>query len=118
MSNVDRSIAGREASVVVEWAPFQLAAGVVEATLLAASEAMQRDFLAHQPGFLRRELIRMSGEQWVDLVYWENEAAAKGVMDAVSSSPVCHAYFQLMVGADSADAGAGVLHGQRVRVYE
>lgn len=117
MSNIDRSAAEREESVVVEWAPFQLAAGVTEPTLLAASEVLQRDFLANQPGFLRRELIRLSAEHWVDLVYWENEAAAKGVMDAVSSSPVCQSYFQLMVGADSADPGAGVLHGHRVRVY-
>ena len=114
MSNIDRSTTE---PVIVEWAPFRLAEGVAEAALIAASEALQRDFLAHQPGFLRRELIRLDAERWADLVYWENEAAAKGVMNAVASSPACHSYFRLMVGADSANPGAGVLHGQRVRVY-
>lgn len=104
-------------TVVIEWAPFRLAAGVSEEVLLEASEALQRDFLRHQRGFLRRELLRGPDGEWVDLVHWSDQASADGVVEAVRTSPICHAYFHLMTGADAADPGAGVLHLHRVRVY-
>jgi hypothetical protein len=52
-----------EATYTIEWAPFTLAAGVNEATLLAASDVLQRDFLSKQPGFLHRELLKRSANQ-------------------------------------------------------
>lgn len=102
---------------VIEWAPFRLADGVSEAALLEASEALQREFLQHQPGFLRRELLRGTDGEWVDLVAWKDRQSADAVMDAVRTSGVCHAYFRLMAGGDTMDPGEGVLHVQRVRVY-
>jgi hypothetical protein len=104
--------------VVVEWAPFRLAAGIDDSTLLEASEAIQRDFLEHQPGFLRRELLRGADGGWVDLVFWQDEHSAAAAMSSAGSSPVCYTYFHLMEGGDSMDAGAGVLHLHRVRVYD
>ena len=103
---------------VVEWAPFRLAAGADEATLLAASETLQRDFLQHQPGFVRRELLRGADGEWADLVVWADERSAAVAMSSAEASPVCHAYFHLMEGGDSMDIGAGVRHLHRVRVYE
>ncbi len=104
--------------VVVEWAPFRLASGIDEAALLEASEALQRDFLQRQPGFLRRELLRGADGQWVDLVHWRDEPSASAAMRAAGSSPVCHTYFHLMEGGDNMDAGTGVLHLHRARAYE
>ena len=104
--------------VVVEWAPFRLAAGADEAALLAASEAVQRDFLQHQPGWLHRELLRGADGGWADLIFWKDEASATAAMSQAGSSPVCQTYFHLMEGGDSTDAGAGVLHLHRVRVYD
>lgn len=103
-------------ATVVEWAPFRTKPGVDEQTLLRASETLQRDFLASQPGFVGRELLQ-AGEQWVDLVYWRDEDAANAIMDKIASSPACQAYFHLMEGADAADPAAGVLHLRRVRSY-
>lgn len=105
------------AAGVVEWAPFRVKPGVDDNTLLAASEALQRDFLAHQPGFVRRELLRGAEGQWVDLVYWRDEDSAMAVMPAIANSAACQTYFHLMEGADAADPGAGVLHLHRVRSY-
>ena len=102
---------------VIEWAPFRLGQGVEEADLLAASEVLQREFLRHQPGFVRRELLRGADGQWVDLVVWRDEPSAKAVMDVIGSSAVCHAYFQLMAGGDNMDPASGVLHLHRVRAY-
>ena len=102
---------------IIEWAPFRLADGVTEAALLEASEALQREFLQHQPGFLRRELLRGTNDEWVDLVTWADRRSADAVLDAVRSSTVCQAYFRLMKGGDTMDPGDGLLHLQRVRVY-
>ena len=105
------------ATTVVEWAPFRVKPGVDDTVLLEASEALQRDFLAHQPGFIKRELLRGAEGQWVDLVYWRDEASAMAVIPAIADSAACQAYFHLMEGMDSADPAAGVLHLQRVRSY-
>ena len=102
---------------VVEWAPFRVRPGVTDEALLQASEALQREFLGRQPGFVQRELLRGAAGQWADVVYWRDQASADRVMEAVATSPVCQAYFHLMEGADPADAGAGVLHFQRMRSY-
>ena len=69
--------------MVIEWAPFTLKPGVTETALLAASEELQRDFLARQSGFLRRELMR-DGAQWTDLVYWDSRDALQQAMLAVA----------------------------------
>ena len=109
--------AATAARAVVEWAPFRVREGVSEAALLEASEALQRDFLAGQRGFVRRELLRGKDGQWVDLVYWENEETATAVIQAAAASPVCHAYFHLMEGGDGMDPGVGVSHLERIRAY-
>lgn len=99
----------RDGNVIVEWAPFELAEGVSEEALLAASDALQAGFLAKQPGFLRRELLRRCGRQWVDLVYWRDRTSVEAAMQAAGSSAACHAYFELMAGAEHAAPAAGVL---------
>lgn len=100
---------------VVEWAPFRPLPTTSEAALVEASEALQRDFLARQPGFVRRELLRGPDGQWADLVVWRDEASAKSVMQAAARSPVCLRYFHLMEGGDNMEADSGVLHFHQVR---
>jgi hypothetical protein len=102
---------------VVEWAPFRLVSGATEQALLAASESLQRDFLGRQRGFVRRELLRGADGQWVDLVHWEDEAAAHAVLAAAMESSVCAEYFKLMETPEGADLAASVLHLTRVRAY-
>ena len=108
---------GTENGVVVEWAPFRLAPGADEAALLEASDALQRDFLRQQPGFVRRDLLRAADGQWADLVVWKDEPSAMAAMSAAESSTVCSVYFRLIAGAEGHDVGAGVLHLHRVRAY-
>lgn len=104
-------------SAVIEWAPFTIGPGVSEEQLLEASEALQSEFLARQPGFVRRELLRGENREWCDLVYWEDAAAARAAVEQAASSGVCLRYFQLMEGADHADPGAGVRHLSLRRSY-
>jgi len=92
------------AEPVVEWAPFRLKAGVTPAVLLDASDAIQRNFLAPAPGFLRRELVA-DGSRYVDIVWWRDRASLDQAMAAVAASPACSAYFALMdMNADGAAA--------------
>jgi hypothetical protein len=104
--------------VVIEWAPFKLAPGVTEEELAAASRDLQQKFLATQRGFLRRELLRGKNGDWVDLLHWADQAAADDAMKAAGESAICLAYFHLMAGADSQEAGNGVLHFARVASYQ
>jgi len=103
--------------VTVEWAPFQLAEGVDEATLLATSEALQSEFVSKQSGFIKRELLKANDNQWVDLVYWNSLEEAEQAAKNAANSPVCFKYFELMVGADPDDPSAGVLHFEVVETY-
>jgi hypothetical protein len=104
-------------NAVIEWAPFTLVEGIDEEKLLQASQALQTDFLSKQKGFLGRELLKGKGNDWVDLVYWENREAAEQASQNAANSPVCYAYFQLM-GADHAEPGAGVMHFEQVKTYK
>ncbi len=103
--------------LTIEWAPFTLVEGVDEATLIAASDVLQTEFLSQQPGFIKRELLKGHNNQWVDIVYWNSRAEAEQAARNAANSPVCYKYFALMVGADHDDPNAGVLHFEQVKTY-
>lgn len=104
--------------VIVELASFRVAPGVTEADVLNASDLVQHEFLSHQPGFLRRDLLRAGdrGGHWVDLVEWKDHDSFAAAMVVFSTSAACQAYFRLM--ADDGDAGTGMMHLRRVRRYQ
>lgn len=105
-------------NVIVEWAPFTVKDGVDDAQLIAASEALQNEFLSKQSGFIRRELLKGENGQWVDLAVWESREHAERAVQNAAESPVCFRYFQLMADADHDDPGEGVSHFERIKVYE
>jgi hypothetical protein len=77
----------RPAGEIVEWAEFKLAAGVSEDTLLRAADSVHEKFLRKQPGFVRLELLRGKDGQWVDLVYWKDQASADRALAEVEKAP-------------------------------
>ncbi len=96
---------------VVEWAPFTVKPGVSEAALTEASRDLQETFLARQPGYLRRELVRDPAGSYVDLVWWTDVASASAAMARAADSAACQMYFALMdVNGDGAGAGVRHLH--------
>jgi hypothetical protein len=104
-------------NAIIEWAPIRLAAGRSEKELLDASEAFQRDFLSVQPGFLRRELLRKSEREYVDIVHWQSAADAQAIMDKVANSQACAMYFAVM-DMGTGDMTAGVDHFTSLAVYQ
>lgn len=97
---------------IVEWAEFKTAAGVSDVQVLEASDAVQKEFLNAQKGFIRRELLKGKDGQWSDLIYWQSKAAADEAAKKVEHSSACAGYFKCMANPD-----AGVLHFTRVRSY-
>jgi hypothetical protein len=108
---------GNENRLTVEWAAFTLAPGVKEDDLLNASARLQDEFLSHQKGFIRRELLRGTDGKWADLVYWESAEDANAIVEAAFKSPVCLNYFKLMVAPEPDKPDGGVLHFERIHLY-
>jgi hypothetical protein len=117
MTTTERDTQVTRTMYTIEWAPFTLAAGVDETTLLAASDVLQREFVSQQRGFIRRELLKGQANHWVDLVYWDSLSAAEEASRNAMNSPVCHTYFALMVG-DDANLAAAVSHFEQIQIYE
>jgi len=49
-------------------APIKLAAGKTEADLLMASATFEKEFVSKQTGVVRRELVRKSDNEYIDIV--------------------------------------------------
>ena len=107
----------RKKKPTVEWAPFTLKPGESEEDLLKASQALQQGFLQHQKGFLKRELLKKSDREYIDMVYWQTQEDAHSAIANAEKSPACFAYFQLMEDADHAQPGVGVLHFKVLSEY-
>lgn len=95
---------------IVELAPITLKEGVSEEMLLSASEALQKEFVEKQEGFIKRELLKKSEKEYLDLVYWDSQASADKAMQNAMKSPACASYFQCMEDASQNDPNAGVSH--------
>jgi hypothetical protein len=96
----------------------QVGQGVTEAALIAASNALQADFLSQQSGFVRRGLLKGKDNQWVDVIYWSSLADAEQAIKNAENSPACSKYFSLIVLANPEDPSAGVLHFEQVETYQ
>lgn len=102
---------------VIEWAPFKLAEGVDEAALLTASEALQTGFISKQKGFIKRELVKTTDGQWMDVIHWDSAENAEQAMQNAAENPICFKYFELMVGTDHNDLSMSVMHLRVMKSY-
>ena len=64
-----------QTNTVVETVFYKLASGVSRDAFLTANGVMT-DWLSRQKGFQYRSLSQKEDGTWVDIVYWENMAAA------------------------------------------
>ncbi len=93
----------------IEFATFTLAEGVDESTLIAAADALQRDFFSQQKGFIRRDLVQVAERQWADVIYWESRDSVEQAMQVAPSNPAALHYFQLMVNDGESDPASGLM---------
>ena len=101
---------------VVETAAFRVRDGITEDQLAAASAAFQRQFLDRQPGFVRRELLKLNDREYLDLVHWRSANDAAEVLEQAANSAACQQYFSVMDQASS-ELGDGVTHYESVASY-
>ncbi len=102
---------------VIEWAPFTLKQGVTEEQLLKASRELQEGFLEQREGFLRRELLKKSDREFVDLIRWNSRQDVESAMSKAMDHPSCRKYFELMQPSDGSEAGGGMLLASLFREY-
>ncbi|MFI6519897.1 antibiotic biosynthesis monooxygenase [Spirillospora sp. NPDC050679] len=58
-------------AVTVELTRFRTAPGQ-DGAMLAARPAMLADFRADRAGFLNARLVRLTGDEWLDIVEWRS----------------------------------------------
>ena len=81
-------------------APGRLKPGIDEATMLAASDRFQHEFVVHHPGVLRRVLVADGSGGYADIVQFADERSIAEVMAAEQSSDVCHQFMGLWDGEE------------------
>jgi len=101
----------------IEFAAFTLAEGVDEMTLMAASDALQKDFLSQQYGFLKRDLVRVGDRRWADVIYWDSRESVEQAMEHAPQNPAALQYFQLMAPTGESDPSAGLMLMSVARSY-
>jgi len=77
-------------------APIKLAPECSEADLIVASDRFQQEFVMQQPGIIRRELVRKSHGEYLDIVQFRSQSDAEEVIGAEKTSEACHAFFAVM----------------------
>ncbi len=99
-------------------ASIKLAAGKTEADLLAASDRFQKEFANDQPGLIRRELVRKSDGDYLDIVQFRSMEDADAIIEKEKESASCHAFFSVMdMDMESMDASDGVEFYQSLATY-
>ena len=104
-------------NTVVEWAPFVKVASASDQELIAAASQVNAGFLALQPGFIKRELVKKSDTEYADIVYWDSQKNAQAAGSKVESCTVCMGYFQLMDMKASETSGAGFSYYSIIKTW-
>ena len=85
---------------VTVFAPAKLAPGVTETQMLAGAKKFQDEFVALQPGVLRRELVKVKDGEYIDIVMFRSKEDADDVIKKEMESSVCMTFFQLFDMSD------------------
>jgi hypothetical protein len=99
-------------------ASARLKPGISEETMIKGSDTFHRDFVKHQKGVLRRQVLRAKDGSYADLVLFESRVAADKLMEAEMTSPVCAEFFSLMEAPDPSLPDMGLLRFELVKTYE
>ena len=84
--------------------PIKLKSGKSEADLLAASDRFQTEFVNHQAGVVRRELVQKSAAEYLDIVQFRSVKDAEDIVEKEKESAACHAFFSVMDMGDMEDS--------------
>lgn len=106
------------ANPITALAPIKLATGKTEADLLAASDRFQKEFANEQPGLIRRELVRKSDGEYLDIIQFRSMEDAEAIIEKEKDSDACHAFFSVMdMDMENGDASDSVDFYQSLATY-
>ena len=77
-------------------ASIKLAVGKTEEDLLTASNIFEKKFVSKQSGIVRRELVRKSNNEYIDIVQFRNMKDMEKVMEEEKTNSACHDFFSVM----------------------
>ena len=81
-------------NLIVEIAQFKLAAGVSDEDFLHEAEAVQKNFLEKQSGYIDRELLKDKDGQWVDILHWNSIGEAQKAAEVMMADPATQGFMQ------------------------
>jgi len=81
-------------NLIVEIAQFKLAAGVSEKDFLREAEAVQKNFLEKQSGYIDRELLKDKDGGWTDILHWNSMEEAQKAAEVMMSDPGAQGFMQ------------------------
>lgn len=73
--------------------------------LLAARPAMVADFLADRAGFIGARLVRLPGDEWLDIVEWRDEEAFAASRSKGGNLPGIKTFFDAIDSLVSSETG-------------
>jgi hypothetical protein len=77
---------------VIEVTTFRLRAGVEETDFFTLDKAVQEEFIAAHPGFLRRTTARGNDGRWLVVTLWTGETEADHSATLAVDDPVVGAF--------------------------
>jgi hypothetical protein len=99
-------------SLIVEMAQFRLIRGSDEQGFLKEADAVQKNFLKKQSGFIDRELLKAEDGLWVDILHWSTMEEAQRASEAMLKDPACAEFIRKID-----PASISMLHVKQVRTY-
>lgn len=80
----------------LEIVTFQLQSGSAVDAFIAASKEAEK-FIVEQPGFLYRSLCQQQdSSEWLDVIYWQNDAAAQAAGKAICNAVEASAFMGMI----------------------
>jgi len=79
---------------IVEIAQFKLASGVTDEEFVKEAEAVQKNFLEKQSGYIDRELLKDRDGQWVDILHWNSMEEAQKAAEIMMKDPATQRFMQ------------------------
>lgn len=86
------SAAATSGAAVIEIATFQLKQGVTPAEFAVVDKAMEREYVARQPGFMSREAAAGPNHEWLVIVHWKSLKDADASMASFEKAEPTRAF--------------------------
>jgi glyoxylase-like metal-dependent hydrolase (beta-lactamase superfamily II) len=81
-------------STVIEIAAFTLAPGTTAEQFAPIDQAMERDYISKQPGFIARESAAGDDGDWLVVNHWKSVGDAQAAMDAIATAPAAQTFWK------------------------